>query len=173
MGDLGFVWNIGHEGGLCVTNHSPARAMVFLHEHGVMDMPVKFCECLTAESEAEQLIRHGCWPATWKSPHTAITLATMATFHGLELQGQLNVHDYIRFLRRMTDGVEPDSVKVSGFSPDVLSMLTQGRINTGSSTTACANIDKSALVAVTECRQARSRAMESYRYSVQRVHNRI
>ncbi|OJT02669.1 hypothetical protein TRAPUB_2484 [Trametes pubescens] len=111
MGDLGFVWNIGHEGGLCVTNHSPARAMVFLHEHGVMDMRVKFCECLTAESEAEQLIRHGCWPATWKSPHTAITLATMAVFHGLELQGQLNVHDYIRFLRRMTDGVEPDSVK--------------------------------------------------------------
>lgn len=77
-----------------------------------MDLDVKFCQCQGAAKQAEQLIAHGCWPATWKTPHTAITLSAMSTYHGLELQAQINVHDYVRFLRRQTDGVEPDTVKV-------------------------------------------------------------
>ncbi|OJT08177.1 hypothetical protein TRAPUB_11843 [Trametes pubescens] len=111
LGDLGFLWHFGHAGGPCDTNHSMPRRMTFIHEHGILDMDVKFCQCQGAPRQPEQLIAHGCWPATWKTPNTAITLSAMSTYHGLELQGQINVHDYVHFLRRQTDGVEPDAVK--------------------------------------------------------------
>ncbi|KAH9855776.1 hypothetical protein C2E23DRAFT_866429 [Lenzites betulinus] len=111
IAELGFVWSLGHGGTACPRNHSPSRAMVFLHEHGIMDLKVKFCACLNADSDAAQLIEHGCWPATWHTPHTAFSLTAMATFHGLELQATVNVHDYVKLLCRMTDGIAPDNVK--------------------------------------------------------------
>ncbi|KAI0348966.1 hypothetical protein OH77DRAFT_1465830 [Trametes cingulata] len=112
LADVGYVWHVGHgNGGVCEINASPSRPITILHEHGIMELPVKFCQCLGADPEPAQLLKHGCWPATWKTPSTAITLNTMRTYHGLELQGQLNVHDYIAHLRRMTDGVTPDRVK--------------------------------------------------------------
>lgn len=127
LGDLGFIWHIGHvAGGKCPTSFSPPREMVIIHEHGMVDMKVAFCQCLDGPREPEQLITHGCWPATWKNPHTAITLSTMTTYHGLELQAQLNVHDYVRFLRRQTDGVEPDAVKVRHRSLAHHTLLTPG-----------------------------------------------
>lgn len=48
----------------------------------------------------------------------------MSTYHGLELQAQINVHDFVRFLRRQTDGVEPDAVKVRVRYDDHPSQLT-------------------------------------------------
>ncbi|KAI0349249.1 hypothetical protein OH77DRAFT_1415382 [Trametes cingulata] len=111
VADLGHVWYLGHGGDICDTNRSNPRPMVFVHEHGIMDLPVKFCQCIGALMEPEQLLEHGCWPATWREPHTAITLNVMRSYHGLELQGQLNVHDFLAYLRRATDGTEPQHVK--------------------------------------------------------------
>ncbi|KAI0640393.1 hypothetical protein C8Q79DRAFT_921614 [Trametes meyenii] len=111
VAELGYTWHLGHSGDRCPLNFSRAREMVVIHEHGIMDLPVKFCQCPGEASEAEQLIQHGCWPAMWVAPGTAITLNMMETLHGLELQGQLNVHDYVKHLRRMTDGTESHLVK--------------------------------------------------------------
>ncbi|KAJ2961021.1 hypothetical protein NUW54_g14406 [Trametes sanguinea] len=69
------------------------------------------CECPNAPALVDQLFEVGLWPATWENPRTVITLAAMETFHGLELQAQLNVQDYMAFLRRQTDDVLPQTVK--------------------------------------------------------------
>ena len=87
--------------------------MTVVHEHGIMDMPILFCSCKPGPLRTEQLIMAGLWPATWVNPRTAITLGALEVYHGLELQGQLNVHDYMSYLRQATDDVLPHAVKVA------------------------------------------------------------
>ncbi|KAI0649157.1 hypothetical protein C8Q79DRAFT_999013 [Trametes meyenii] len=85
--------------------------MVIIHEHGIMDIPVKYCKCEGSAPEAQQLIRYGCWPTTWVAPSTAMTLNVMRMYESLELQAQVNIHDFLGYLRRQTDGVAPQDVK--------------------------------------------------------------
>ncbi|KAI0705770.1 hypothetical protein C8T65DRAFT_577516, partial [Cerioporus squamosus] len=82
-----------------------------LHEHGLVDIPFVFCICDTASVEPGQLLAAGLWPATWDTPETATTLTTLETFHNLSMQAQVNIHDYLEHLKRMTDGVLSAQVK--------------------------------------------------------------
>ncbi|KAI0356813.1 hypothetical protein OH77DRAFT_1533775 [Trametes cingulata] len=108
---LGFVWNLGHGGRTCPYSWRPPRDMVVIHEHGIHDIPIRFCDCAGTAPETEQLMQVGLWPATWEQPRTATTLNALRAYHGLELQGQLNVHDYLGYLARVTDDVAPHLVK--------------------------------------------------------------
>ncbi|KAI0372513.1 hypothetical protein BV20DRAFT_1034578 [Pilatotrama ljubarskyi] len=94
--DLGFVWSLGHGGRACPYSWRKPRDMVVIHEHGIADIPIRF---------------FGLWPATWQQPRTATMLNALRAFHGLELQGQLNIHDYLGYLAWVTDNVAPHLVK--------------------------------------------------------------
>ncbi len=122
LADLGHGFYLGHNGECCPEfprhhkDKTPllhnARSMGIFHEHGFVEIPVVFCRCLPRRSDAEQLIAAGLWPATWHTPSTATTLTALDAFHGLSMQAQVNLHDYVQHLKQMTDGVLTDDVKV-------------------------------------------------------------
>ncbi|KAI0654518.1 hypothetical protein C8Q70DRAFT_1047971 [Cubamyces menziesii] len=111
VADLGYVWVLGHGGTRCPSHTAAVKTMTVIHEHGIMDLPTVFCACEEAPPHTEQLIQAGLWPATWKRPATATTLGALETFHALEMQAQLNVHDYMNYIRQSTDDVLPHKVQ--------------------------------------------------------------
>ncbi len=123
LAQLGHAIYLGHDGECCPNfpriqkNNSPnlrfAKSLGIFHEHGFAEMPVVYCVCLPRREKAEQLISAGFWPATWHTPSTATTLTALDAFHGLSMQAQVNIHDYVQHLKQMTDGVLTDDVKVS------------------------------------------------------------
>lgn len=93
--------------------HYRVRPMVIIHEHGIVDADVVFCECEPRRSAAAQLITSGLWPATWDYPKTATTLSALEVLDALTLEADVTIHDYGKYLKRMTDGVMTDEVPVS------------------------------------------------------------
>ncbi|KAI1786196.1 hypothetical protein LXA43DRAFT_898439, partial [Ganoderma leucocontextum] len=119
---LGFVLYLGHDGERCPSTptrldgspdvDSRTRDILIMHEHGQTTVRALFCQCTTPRvSQAIQLLEAGLWPATWLQPRTAITLATLETFHSLSLLAHVNVLDYMAHLERLTDAVCSEDVK--------------------------------------------------------------
>lgn len=121
--ELDFVLYLGHEGEPCpstpthldgsLDTDSRLKEMLIIHEHGQISVRALFCQCTKPRvSQAIQLLEAGLWPATWLEPRTAITLATLETFHSLSLLAHVNVLDYVAHLNRLTDAVCSEDVKV-------------------------------------------------------------
>ena len=121
--DLGFILYLGHDGDPCPSIPTTidgtfglftrTRAMVVVHEYGHTDIRALFCQCADpAASEGVQLLERGLWPATWVQPRTAMTLGMLETFHSLSQKAHVNVNDYEAHLKRMTDAVLTEDVKV-------------------------------------------------------------
>ncbi|KAM5534229.1 hypothetical protein V8D89_012136 [Ganoderma adspersum] len=108
---LGFVLYLGHDGARCP---STSTRLDGSPEHGQTTVRTLFCqpECTTPQSsQAIQLLEAGLWPATWLQPRTAITFATLETFHSLSLLAHVNVLDYMAHLEHLTDVVCAEDVK--------------------------------------------------------------
>ena len=105
---------LGHAGQRCPLVMPEPKYLKVIHEHGYTQLQVYPCACPKAGEYAHQLVLAGLWPATWKNPGTAITIAAFSLFHNLKYGAQLNAHDYTAALKRMTDAVLTDEVNVSG-----------------------------------------------------------
>ena len=86
LGDLGLRIHLGHENGGCCPIQLNTHNMTIVHEHGITDMPVRFCICppdgeLEATPDALQLIRFGLFPGSWKRPSTAFTINGLRNYH--------------------------------------------------------------------------------------------
>ena len=118
LGHLGMRLLLGHGGLKCPIAITAPREMTIVHEHGIMSMELQFCECAGIDTrvcvpEALQLLRVGLFPGSWEKPRTAFTVQTLKSFHLLALQSQITANDFIRYLRRTTDNVCPESTVVS------------------------------------------------------------
>lgn len=109
---MGYVFNLGHGGRKCMNASSDPKDMVIIHEHGLMDLPVLFCQCGSARAPAAQLIASGLWPATWERPGTATTLNALEAYHNLSHVAQTSMYDFINHLKDMTDDTTPGDVQV-------------------------------------------------------------
>ena len=116
LAGLGFELRLGHEGQRCPNALPLAKHLKVIHEHGSEDMNVVYCACPPNRARTEQLILAGLWPATWEMPATAISLTALETFHKLKYGAHLTAHDYVEFLKRMTDAVLTHEVPVSAFA---------------------------------------------------------
>ncbi|EIW51995.1 uncharacterized protein TRAVEDRAFT_136413 [Trametes versicolor FP-101664 SS1] len=108
---MGYVFNLGHGGRQCMNTSSDPRDMVIIHEHGLMDLPVLFCQCGSARPPAAQLIASGLWPATWERPGTATTLNALEAYHNLSHVAQTSMYDFINHLKDMTDDTTPSDAQ--------------------------------------------------------------
>lgn len=118
--DLGLVIQLGHHEGTCYSSDSPRRTTV-VHEHGIHSVAIKFCECRNDVDEPAlphplQLIQFGLFPGSWRKPETAYTINGLRDYHLLSLQSPITAIDYIAYLRRSTDSVQPDEAKVGPIS---------------------------------------------------------
>lgn len=132
--NLGFELPLGHAGTRCPNSRS-SRLTTIVHDRGIVALPIRYCRCSGAQTEPLQLIAGGFWPATWKTPRTAMTLGVMDTYHMIARQAQVSVDDYVRHLARLTDNVLPTDVAVSSTILAVSVPLMMSRIVIGSSTT--------------------------------------
>ncbi|OJT14771.1 hypothetical protein TRAPUB_8662 [Trametes pubescens] len=110
---LGYVEHLGHGGAPCSDPRvfKAPRKMVIVHEHGIMDMQVQFCQCATAIEEPYQLIQANLWPATWITPHTVTTIGALRAYEGLSHYANVNVHDYLKHLKNTTNLTFAHTVK--------------------------------------------------------------
>ena len=118
LADLGLRLHLGHGSQKCPIASNGPREMTIVHEHGISTILIQFCECLhhhtsLATPDSLQLLRYGLFPGSWERPRTAFTVQILKSFHLLALQSQITAHDFMRYLRRKTDNVFPDSTPVS------------------------------------------------------------
>ena len=114
-----FVINLGH-GGLPCSYQRHERPMTITHERGIASMKVRFCACPGGEEgepvpDAIQLLRFGLFPGSWKEPRSAYTIHTLRDYDLLAAQCGVSAWDFSAYLRRSTDNVLPESVKVCTF----------------------------------------------------------
>ncbi|EIW55155.1 uncharacterized protein TRAVEDRAFT_130935, partial [Trametes versicolor FP-101664 SS1] len=107
--NLGFELRLGHAGTQCPNSRS-SRLTTIVHDRGIVALPIRYCRCSGVSKEPLQLIASGFWPATWKTPRTAMTLGVMDTYHMIARQAQVSVDDYVRHLARLTDNVLPTDI---------------------------------------------------------------
>ena len=139
-----FVLNLGHAGEECPAQDY-VRRMTIVHEHGIIEMKVRFCNCVAKGDkfrmpEPMQLLRFGLFPGTWKEPHTAFTINGLRDYHLLSVQCQITGIDFATYLQRSTDNVLSKDVTVSALKlVDMLCTYVLIRNGTGSLTTQCAS----------------------------------
>ena len=118
LGELGLIIDLGHNGTKCPLAFSNPHKVTIIHEHGIHDANIRYCECLGIGSEGcskpMQLLRANFWPCSWDLPQCAITLPTMMEFQLLSVQGVMSAWDYYAYLRRLSDFVMAEDVPVSG-----------------------------------------------------------
>ncbi|KAH9849133.1 hypothetical protein C2E23DRAFT_738021 [Lenzites betulinus] len=89
--------------------------MTVIHDHGIHKMAIKYCRCRQGDNpvlpEPLQLIRFGLFPGSWDCPETAYAINTLRDYHLLSMQLPITAMDYVAYLRRTTDSVQPDDAK--------------------------------------------------------------
>ncbi|KAJ7079314.1 hypothetical protein C8R43DRAFT_1143270 [Mycena crocata] len=110
---LGLVYQVGHEGGPCKRPLAPMRTMVVIHTTGIHSVHFHYCGCRrrVPANELEQLMRGGWYPASVTDPGTCATFKVLDLFRLLNVVGNVNVHDFIRSLERLTDGLGPSGMQ--------------------------------------------------------------
>lgn len=115
--DLGFVFILGHScsGDGCPDdgNFFGDRRMTLIHVNGVFEHCVRFCRCLGAMSEHEQLFKHRLFPSTFDRPETAFTFDLLDYFSVDSMECKTSAQSFFQKLRRVTDNAFPDEVPVS------------------------------------------------------------
>ena len=109
-----FIVSLAHSSNLCPALLSSSNLTVILTT-GIQVVRVAYCGCGALGPGAFpyiQLLRMRLFPASHKSPHTAVSFECLELFHMLTLQGKLTGFDFYTTLERLTDnsGVDPPSV---------------------------------------------------------------
>lgn len=116
--DLGYCFYIGHQHMPCPSPGSTTQAMLVIDVNGLHHVDVQFCDCEETPGWVEkyrQLLRIEWYPASFHRPKTVFTFDVLDTYHGLSIQGKLNLYDYHSSLQQKTDNCGRKKVAVSMF----------------------------------------------------------
>lgn len=74
---------------------------------GIHTLRFQYCGCAGSRTSnnLQQLLRNGWYPATVTDPTTCATFKVLDLFRLLNVVGNMNVHDFIGTLERLTDGL--------------------------------------------------------------------
>jgi hypothetical protein len=104
--ELGLVVSLIHKDGTPCPSRSDLRNLSVLHSNGLHEIQYYQCFCRRQEGIAaarpEQLVANRMYGATEKLPKTAFTFEALKTFDVLNLEGALNIKQYLDGLRRLT-----------------------------------------------------------------------
>ncbi|KAJ6568311.1 hypothetical protein DFH09DRAFT_918130 [Mycena vulgaris] len=116
---LGLVYQLGHHGFPCAFP-KPMRSMVVMDLRGIFTVDFRYCGCEKGESTSnlDQLLGNAWYPAMTIDPETCATYKALDHFCLQNVVGNVNVHDFVGVLERLTDplGVSsvPDRYKAFG-----------------------------------------------------------
>ncbi|KAI0668645.1 hypothetical protein C8Q78DRAFT_1081036 [Trametes maxima] len=111
--DLGLVVCLGHSGEPCKVSRPP-RTMTVVHQNGIDPMSLKFCHCTTDGTlipDSLQMLQAGLFPGAWDRPETGYTINGLCNYHVLSHQSQIMAMDFVTYLCRLTDAVQPEETK--------------------------------------------------------------
>ena len=112
---MGFVLHLGYYGEPCPNGLPSAhpRVMVIVHTNGYHKLPVSFCQCYGAMTEAIQLSNQKLFPATIEQPQTGFSFVVLNHFHQFTLSSKKSLYDYVDALVKLTNATFPQDVLVS------------------------------------------------------------
>ena len=104
---LGQQVNLGHEGLPCPHPLAKVHNFTAVDVSSVHSVHLCYCGCQSAPEQCIQLLWHGWFPASMKSPETAFTFDFLNTFHLLNLQSKLHYMTFgLPFITRVTMWVQ-------------------------------------------------------------------
>ncbi|KAG2028869.1 hypothetical protein BDR03DRAFT_882493 [Suillus americanus] len=102
---LGLRIQLGHTTGQKCLN--PQRAFnddfVVVDTRGIHEVALDFCNCATAESHMQQLLRISWFPSTTSDPKTAATFSVLEQYHLLSFESKISTYEFYHALRRMSN----------------------------------------------------------------------
>ncbi|KAJ7481680.1 hypothetical protein FB451DRAFT_1030190 [Mycena latifolia] len=129
---VGLVYQLGHHGFPCDFPH-PKRLMVVMDIMGIYTLDVQYCGCDEGwrTSNINQVLRNAWWPATPTDPATCATFQVLEKFRLLNVVSNVNVHDFVGTLERLTDPLRlssvPDRYKAFGRMSRQWGFVVQGK----------------------------------------------
>ncbi|KIK12597.1 hypothetical protein PISMIDRAFT_120613 [Pisolithus microcarpus 441] len=94
---------------------SGSKYLTIVDITGIHYMVIESCQCPNAEEYHLQLLRAKLWPSTFLKPSTAFTFAVLDDFLRDNLECGTSGMNYFSKLRRITSGLFPHLVPVSGY----------------------------------------------------------
>ena len=83
---------------------------------GIHDVRLDFCNCESAQDHFIQLLRFRWFPASVKSPKTAVTFHLLKHFQILSFESKVSVFKFYMALARETENTAISPLKVSLWS---------------------------------------------------------
>ncbi|KAJ7123795.1 hypothetical protein C8R43DRAFT_1135846 [Mycena crocata] len=105
LADLGLVYQLGHGGFPCSFPDDTVYNMTVIDAPVIHQIKLRYCKCSRSDDaeNLEQLMRNGWYPATVSDPATCATFKSLEAYRLYNVVGNMNVHDFITALERMTD----------------------------------------------------------------------
>ncbi|EJU00675.1 hypothetical protein DACRYDRAFT_23059, partial [Dacryopinax primogenitus] len=91
----------------CCGSNCNRRKITVVHTNGLHEVEIGLCAGASASPHFIQLLQHDMFPATIKSPVTAVTFDCLRDFHQHSLCSKKSAYDYVTKLARSTDNVVP------------------------------------------------------------------
>ncbi|KAG0695571.1 hypothetical protein DFH29DRAFT_984920 [Suillus ampliporus] len=76
---------------------------VIVDTHSIHEVSLDFCNCATAESHVQQLLRISWFPLTTSDPKTAATFCVLKQYHLLSFESKVSTYEFYHTLRQMSD----------------------------------------------------------------------
>ena len=89
------------------------RMTVIVDITGVHELPIKFCKCINAPPDDQQLLMAGLYPATSALPRTAFTFSVLDDFLASNRTCKTAGRIYFAKLKHITNNAFPHMVPVS------------------------------------------------------------
>jgi len=106
---------LGHyPGNICPNPHRAFNdEFVVIDSHGIHCVALDFCNCSTAKSHSQQLLRASWFPSTSDNPRTAATFRVLQQYHLLSLESKVSAYGFYHSLARRSDntGLMPAKVR--------------------------------------------------------------
>ncbi|KAJ7805542.1 hypothetical protein B0H13DRAFT_2387660 [Mycena leptocephala] len=107
LSELGLVYQLGHQGAPCLVPQATIRSMVVIDSTGVHQIRYRHCGCDRSDTmnPVRELLRNAWFPAMATYPDSCATFQCLETFRYLNVVANVNAHDFVTALERMTSGL--------------------------------------------------------------------
>ncbi|KAJ7035417.1 hypothetical protein C8F04DRAFT_955058, partial [Mycena alexandri] len=110
---IGLVYHVGHGGRQCRTPAAQTYSMLVVDTSGIHDVKFQYCGCSVGRqmSNIGLLMRNGWYPASLTDPSTCATFKVLDLFRLLNVIGNVNAHDFMTALERLTDALASTGIR--------------------------------------------------------------
>ncbi|KAJ6488281.1 hypothetical protein C8R47DRAFT_1071998 [Mycena vitilis] len=104
---IGFVYQLGHEGGSCKRPEAKIRTLVVMDVNIIHTIKYRFCGCDRSDTSnnLRQILRNAWYPGSTVDPDTCATFKSLDFFRLLNVIGNVNAQDFVRTLEHNTNAM--------------------------------------------------------------------